>query len=252
MKRPTPRLLPRRLPEVDLFAAVVLAGLIFAASGCGEPEGIERYTVEKPSPSPTDARPTDARPTDAPPAPSSRPAESPGPEGAHAALPKNVRLLGAIVPRGSRCWFFKLTGPAEAVAPHADAFAEFVASIRFDESGADDTPIWSLPDGWEQLPAGGMRLATIRLGGSPTPLEMSVIPLGMPEMDEEAYVLSNVNRWRRQLGAEEIDASRLADSTEQVALDGTTATIVDVTGSGASERALPSPRPRPGGDADDD
>ena len=38
------------------------------------------------------------------------------------------RLVGAIVPRGSRWFFYKLTGDAEAVAPEKDAFAAFARS----------------------------------------------------------------------------------------------------------------------------
>jgi len=34
----------------------------------------------------------------------------------------NKRLVGAIVPRGGRYWFYKLLGDAEAVAPERDAF----------------------------------------------------------------------------------------------------------------------------------
>lgn len=38
------------------------------------------------------------------------------------------RLVGAIVPRGRRWFFYKLTGDAEAVAPEKDAFAAFARS----------------------------------------------------------------------------------------------------------------------------
>lgn len=41
------------------------------------------------------------------------------------------RLLGAVVPLGSRSYFIKLTGPRETVAEHKDAFLQFVRSARF-------------------------------------------------------------------------------------------------------------------------
>jgi len=40
----------------------------------------------------------------------------------------NKRLLGAIVPRDGRYWFYKLLGEAEAVAPEKDSFVAFVKS----------------------------------------------------------------------------------------------------------------------------
>ena len=40
----------------------------------------------------------------------------------------NKRLLGAIVPREGRYWFYKLLGDAAAVAPEKDAFIAFAKS----------------------------------------------------------------------------------------------------------------------------
>lgn len=40
----------------------------------------------------------------------------------------NRRLLGAIVPRDGRYWFYKLMGDAEAVAPEKESFVAFVKS----------------------------------------------------------------------------------------------------------------------------
>ncbi len=40
----------------------------------------------------------------------------------------NKRLLGAIVPRDGRYWFYKMMGDAEAVAPEKESFVAFVKS----------------------------------------------------------------------------------------------------------------------------
>jgi hypothetical protein len=42
------------------------------------------------------------------------------------------RLLAVMVPRGKRVWFFKMVGPAAAVAQQKTAFDTFVQSVRFD------------------------------------------------------------------------------------------------------------------------
>jgi hypothetical protein len=42
------------------------------------------------------------------------------------------RMLGAVVPHGGQTWFFKMTGPADAVGRQRDAFEAFLKSVRFD------------------------------------------------------------------------------------------------------------------------
>ena len=40
------------------------------------------------------------------------------------------RLIGVIVPAGEQTWFFKLTGPSSAVAPHKEKLATFLKSVK--------------------------------------------------------------------------------------------------------------------------
>jgi len=187
--------------DVPLFALAVFA-LLGVLAGCGGEEEIERYYVDKP------------------------PAAT------------KQRLLGAIVPRGPQCWFFKMIGPADAVGPHAEGFTALVKSIRFGE-GEGTTPTWALPEGWHQDAGRGMRLATIRPDPDDPALEMSVIPLPLRGDDVEEYVLANVNRWRAQVGLGAIEAGRLAAETTAIELGDTTATVVYVEGMPASDGAHP-------------
>ena len=49
------------------------------------------------------------------------------------------RILAAILPRGDRTWFVKMTGPSALVEKHKAAFEKFLASLRFDGgTGAND------------------------------------------------------------------------------------------------------------------
>ncbi|HEV3022985.1 MAG TPA: hypothetical protein VGX76_10970, partial [Pirellulales bacterium] len=58
-----------------------------------------------------------------------------------------------------------------------------------------------------------------------------VISLPRPEHgDDASYVLSNVNRWRSQLGLSEIDQAALGHSAANIELDGTTALLVNFEG----------------------
>ncbi len=55
---------------------------------------------------------------------------------------------------------------------------------------------WETPADWQELPASGMRIASFEVKGSQGSLDISLIFLGGAAGGD----LSNVNRWREQLG----------------------------------------------------
>lgn len=145
-------------------------------------------------------------------------------------------MLAAIVLRPSQGWFFKLFGAEEAVNAHTDEFEAFLKSVHFQD---DATPEWSLPDGWTQKPGDQFRYTTLAIDG--TPLEVTVSTLSRGDVDETDYVLSNVNRWRGQVGLGNIAPNELPRETKQVELrDGEMATVVDLVGR-AKPGAMPGP-----------
>ncbi|MDA1052454.1 MAG: hypothetical protein O3C40_18515 [Planctomycetota bacterium] len=176
-----------------------ILALLVSASGCRRPDQIERYQVAR--------------------------AKSPH------------RMLGAIVPRGERGWFFKLTGANEFVAQQADNFTAFIESIQFGE-GDEADPEWKLPEGWTQEPGNDIRFATIKIATDEQPLELTVSPLPMPPTDG---MLSNINRWRGQLGLAPVDAAGLAKETTAVKLADGTATLVNLVGKSGSSAPMASP-----------
>lgn len=139
------------------------------------------------------------------------------------------RMLAAVVPHGDTAWFFKLTGPERAVAPTIDAFLGLVKSIRFE----GDRARWKLPEGWKESAGNAMRLATLEVPGNP-PLQVAVSSLPYETTNRDEYVLTNLNRWRGQMGlppweADEFQAT--GDESRELALaDGTKATVVDFLG----------------------
>lgn len=167
------------------------------------------------------------------------------------------RMLAAIVPRGETSWFFKLTGPNEAVANEMKNFVSFIRSLNFPEGGdGDGEPTWSLPPGWKLSSAApadsdGMvsRFATVQIDTKDTALELSVTPLPTVGGVDD-FVLQNVNRWRGQMGLELTTRARLLAQTQEdegaigetarLLVDGSTATLVNLEGtleSGSSGRA---------------
>lgn len=185
--------------------SVGLSALAFA--GCKPAEEIRSYSIPKEA------------------------EEAPPPE-----LPAG-RMLGAIVVRPAQGWFFKLLGPADAVAAQAEAFDGFLKKLKFP---ADGPPSWQVPDGWREEPGGAMREATLVIPAEPKPLELTIIKLPREKgEDESEYVLKNVNRWRGQLQLPPIGKQELAAETSTVELDGATATAVNIEGKLAPGGGMP-------------
>ncbi|MBP90917.1 MAG: hypothetical protein CMJ64_30100 [Planctomycetaceae bacterium] len=137
------------------------------------------------------------------------------------------RMLAAIVPQGERAWFFKVSGASASLAAQSGAFETFLKSFRFGKT-EDADPTWELPESWVQKEgSSGMRFATIEIPTDEAPLEMSVMALPMPP---DSGLLSNVNRWRGQIGLAPISQADLATQTKQLEVAGTTATVVDLVG----------------------
>jgi len=185
-----------------------LAVFLAAASGCGQRSEIERYTVAKPVPVEEPADPH-----------AGLGIKPPAGEPTH-------RTLGAVVPRGDQGWFFKLTGPKDAVAGQTETFMTLLKSVRFD---GDGKPEWNVPEGWQQRPGNDIRYATLVLPAAPKPLELTVTVL--PKQGDDAeYVLINVNRWRNQLSLPPLAAEALAGHSTQVEVADGKATVVDLLG----------------------
>jgi hypothetical protein len=141
-----------------------------------------------------------------------------------------ARTLTAVQHRGDRSWFFKLSGDDQTVAAQKPVFLEFLKSLRFNDapgsaaksnagnvaskpgaaprpsdSGAPDFQ-WKIPDAWQKLPAGQMQIAKFSVpekDGAKAEVSVSVFP------SDTGGTLANVNRWRRQMGLNEVDETGL-------------------------------------------
>lgn len=180
--------------------------LVWALSGCSQRDEIASYEVLKPE----IVDPTLV----------ARPAAT--------ADAKPQKTIGLILPAGDISWFFKLTGPTEAVEAVETDFVNFVKSVKLGNSD-DASPTWSLPEGWQQLPGSQFRFATVRLpakASSDKPQDITVSQAGGDK-------LSNVNRWRGQLNLSPISAAELDSTTEKLEIDGRQAIYVSLVGTGS-------------------
>ena len=138
------------------------------------------------------------------------------------------RVLGGIALARPYGWLFKVSGPDELVAPQKEPLEIFLKSVKFG-SRPDADPTWTLPEGWKQLEGNQSRFATIQMGTSDAPVEMSVTQLPMRGGDETDYLLANVNRWRGELGLAPVDSAELAKETKKITAGPHEIVLVDLS-----------------------
>ncbi len=121
-----------------------------------------------------------------------------------------MRLVTAFVHRRDASWFYKLQGPDAVVTAQKPAFLEFLKSVRIKEAADVSQFAWTVPPGWKPAPAGTMQVAKFTVPArdeARAEVSVSIFPT------DTGGVLSNVNRWRKQLGLGEIDEAGLKDCT---------------------------------------
>lgn len=140
------------------YGRVVLGwSILLSLSACSQEDGIRQYTVPKAS---------------------------------------SIVSSSSSAPEVDQVWFFKLTGPEDALLAELPKFSEFIRSVRF----ADGNPAYTLPESWQEQGSSGMRFQTISIPGSDPPLEIAISTLKAPQEKPLDYLKANIDRWRGQLG----------------------------------------------------
>lgn len=125
------------------------------------------------------------------------------------------RILGAILPLDSGCYFLKATDSPERLEPLMSDFHTIVSNFAIDANTG--RPSNALPSGWVMNPRNDIALAEFVSPEATGSIKFTVTALAMPEQkDWPEYLLSNVNRWRGQLKVEPVDLKTLNDSLVSV------------------------------------
>jgi hypothetical protein len=171
------------------------------------------------------------------------------------------RILGVMQDRSGTMWFFKMTGDAGLVEQQKPEFIAFLKSLTFSaatqqeglppghpaigggnqsapmmssESAPANKPAWTVPAGWQEVPAAQFLLAEYSIAGANgAKAEVNVAQLS----GNGGGVLPNVNRWRGQIGLDPVDETGLGKMTTTMAVAGGQATIVDMAGNDMSGQA---------------
>jgi hypothetical protein len=156
------------------------------------------------------------------------------------------RILGAILPLESGCYFLKATDSPERLEPLMEGFLSIVQGFAIDEQTG--RPSNALPSGWKMNSRNDIALAEFVSPDSTGGVKFTVTALAMPgEKDWPEYLLSNVNRWRGQLTIDPVNLETLNDSLIAVPRgDGKLSSyIFDAQGTGSGGMAPRSTVPSP-------
>ena len=98
--------------------------------------------------------------------------------------------------------------PMSAPSPHHGNKAKPATATKQPAANAKKaTYSWTLPDGWSDKPAGGMRLGTIIIPNGDSSLSAGIFEFG-------GDLAGNVNRWRQQVGLPSIPESEILPTIE--------------------------------------
>jgi hypothetical protein len=160
-----------------------------------------------------------------------------------------LRVLVAMLNREGAAWFFKMTGPDALVKAQREAFVEFLKSAEFTAGGmavsapgavqmapaapatsSEGKPTWTVPAGWQEVAAGQFLVAKFTIagdGGAQATVNISM------SAGEGGGLISNVNRWRKQLGLSDLSADEIIKEVTSVETSGGKAMFVEMAGTDA-------------------
>jgi hypothetical protein len=180
------------------------------------------------------------------------------------------RILAVILRNEGTAWFFKMTGDDELVADQKPAFIEYLKSFKFpsassgvaetelpashpliarartdlppsreplgapgSSSPADsalsgqDKPEWQVPAGWQEVPAGQFLVDKFLITGPDK--AQAAVNVSM-SAGEGGGTIGNVNRWRKQLGLNDLSESDVNKLVTSVDIPGGKAIFVNMAG----------------------
>ncbi len=125
------------------------------------------------------------------------------------------RMLAAVLKTDQKAWFIKAVAGIDQIGQAEEKLIAFLEDIDL-KSGQ---PTWELPEGWTTGPEKTMRLATLFLplddSNVEDTIQIEISIIGLPITGEwQEQILSNINRWRGQLGREPITIGLLSEMTK--------------------------------------
>ena len=146
-----------------------------------------------------------------------------------------VRTLAVIVPGADKfSRYIKLKAATDAVDAVEPQYLAFVKSIQV--PATDEQPLtYDVPAGWLELPKRQFVAAAFRAGSPEKPVEITVSgPIG-------GDLLGNVNRWRKEVGLDEVGTDKLPESSKPLDGGPPGAILVDIRGTAQTGNSMRGP-----------
>ena len=175
---------------------------------------------------------------------------------------EKTRILAAILRKDSTAWFFKMTGDDGLVAQQKTAFVEYLRTFQFPSTTsktadasqpaelppnhpplgatsltgqpstgaaqtAQDRPTWTVPPGWREVDGGQFLVAKFVVPGENN--SQAAVNVSMSAGDGGGLT-GNVNRWRQQLGLNQLTESAVNELVTRIDAGPAKASFVDMTG----------------------
>lgn len=161
---------------------------------------------------------------------------------------KDGRIIAGIVLSDSGTYFFKMRGNNELVESQKEAFLQWIGTVPLpvslpspvSESSAQSVPSaapsaeqenpqisWDVPPDWKSVPPSPMRYASFTIAGKNAELgdvSISSFP------GDGGGDLSNVNRWRSQIGLSELHPEELKSLISKLSCKNAELQMVDMSG----------------------
>ena len=150
-----------------------------------------------------------------------------------------------------------MTGDDQLVAQQKPAFIELLSSFQFSSTEAsaglppshppidgippasagpaissEGKPNWQTPSDWKEIPGGQFLVAKFMIGGGGESGPTAAVNVSTSAGDGGGLA-ANVNRWRKQLGLNEVSADELARTVKTIETSAGQATIVEINGTDA-------------------
>jgi hypothetical protein len=188
----------RAMRQISILIGLLFVSLLYSV-GCHEPDQITRYRVPKQK---------------------------------IAAAQVTQEMLIALTQRDGEVYFFKTIGPTDRIDRHREQVRTFLQQLQFPSAG-NSSPTWKLPPTWSERKGSGMRIATITVDKPPEALELVVSSLRQTNPNWNAYLASNLNRWRGQMGLPSMEEKKAVQAFETLTADGQTIYLAQIKGTQA-------------------
>ncbi len=177
---------------------------------------------------------------------------------------EKTRILAAVLKREGVAWFFKMSGDDDLVKQQKPAFVSFLKGVTFEAglapvgstenasapvslppshppigdaavmqaaaAGGQDRPDWQVPASWKEANAGGFLVAKYIVTGSDnTRADVNV----SMSAGAGGGIVGNVNRWRGQLGLDQLAETELNKLLSPLDTPAGKAVSVEMTGTDA-------------------